>query len=53
MGKFLISSFFNRTNSKVSISNDLIAGLEKDLEKLKRNEEMLRARKMRQTAAGR
>ena len=45
-------SVFNRNSSKKALTNDLIEGLEKDLEKLKRFEENLRIRKLRTMKGG-
>ena len=41
-----------RNSSKKALTNDLIEGLEKDLEKLKRFEENLRIRKLRTMKGG-
>lgn len=43
---------FYRNSSKKALTNDLIEGLEKDLEKLKRFEENLRIRKLRTMKGG-
>ena len=42
----------NRNSSKKALTNDLIEGLEKDLERLKRFEENLRIRKLRTMKGG-
>ena len=42
----------NRNSSKKAVTNDLIEGLEKDLERLKRFEENLRIRKLRTMKGG-
>jgi len=44
--------FLNRNGSKKAVTNDLIEGLEKDLERLKRFEENLRIRKLRTMKGG-
>ena len=44
--------FFDRNTSKKALTNDLIEGLEKDLERLKRFEENLRIRKLRTMKGG-
>ena len=43
---------FVRNTSKKALTNDLIEGLEKDLERLKRFEENLRIRKLRTMKGG-
>lgn len=43
---------FCRNSSKKALTNDLIEGLEKDLERLKRFEENLRIRKLRTMKGG-
>ena len=48
---FLPSSMC-RNSSKKALTNDLIEGLEKDLERLKRFEENLRIRKLRTMKGG-
>jgi hypothetical protein len=42
----------SRNSSKKAVTNDLIEGLEKDLERLKRFEENLRIRKLRTMKGG-
>ena len=44
--------FWCRNSSKKALTNDLIEGLEKDLERLKRFEENLRIRKLRTMKGG-
>ena len=46
MGKLTTIFNQNRNNSKQALTNDLIEGLETDLEKLKRFEENIKIRKM-------
>ena len=52
-GSLICLSFnANRNSSKKALTNDLIEGLEKDLERLKRFEENLRIRKLRTMKGG-
>lgn len=45
MGKILICLHLCRTNSKTALAKDLVEGIEKDLEKLRRQQENLQLRK--------